>query len=368
MHIGIDSRLPYYRMGGISQYTLHLIQALAERDNHNQYTILHSRKDKRSYLPAAANFRRADLFTPCHHRLERWSLSAEIVPRRLDLLHSPDFIPPAFGAQKRIITVHDLNFIFYGQFLTPESRRYYAGQIDWAVRVADHIMVDSHASRRDLIEQLGVPPEKVSTVHLAANPIYAQKQPEQAIHETLRRYHLPRDFILAVGTLEPRKNLPTLLHAYARLRNDSLIDVPLVLVGSRGWNDGHIFALIETLELANHVVHLAGIEDVQLAHLYRAAGVLALPSHYEGFGLPVLEAMHSGCPVMVSNRGSLPEVAGDAGMLLEPDDPELWAEALGQVLTYTEMQVEMVARGKSQARNFSWQKTAEATLRLYESI
>lgn len=368
MHVGIDCRLPYYRMGGISQYTLHLIVALAKRDGQNQYTIFHSRKDRRSYLPEASNFQRANLFTPCHHRLERWSLSFELAPRGLDLLHSPDFIPPAFGPAKRVITVHDLNFLFFSQYLTPESRRYYAGQINWAVRIADHILADSDATRRDIIGHLAVPPEKVTTVHLAANPLYIQVPPGPAVDETLKRYRLPRGFILSVGTLEPRKNLPALLHAYVKLRREYGFDLPLVLAGSRGWNDGGIFALIENLGLAESVVHISGLADLQLLHLYRAAGVLALPSHYEGFGLPVLEAMHCGCPVIVSDRGSLPEVAGDAAIILEPDDPELWADALNRVLSCSQDRETMVAKGYHQANRFNWGKTADATLKVYESV
>jgi len=368
MHVGIDCRLPYYRMGGISRYAMHLVAALATMDGHNRYTVFHSRKDGRSYLPGTGNFHRADLFTPCHHRLERWSLSVELLSRGLDLLHSPDFIPPAFGARRRVITVHDLNFLFFGQYLTPDSRRYYAGQINWAVRHADHILADSDATRRDIIRHLAVPPGKVTTVHLAANPLYAEVPAGSDIDDTLRRYQLPRGFILAVGTLEPRKNLPTLLRAYVKLRRESGFDLPLVLAGARGWNDGDIFSLIESLGLAGSVVHISSLDDLQLAHLYRAAAVLALPSHYEGFGLPVLEAMHCGCPVVISDRGSLPEVAGDAAILLDPDDPDLWSEALSRVLTCSEDREGMVARGYLQAKRFTWRKTAIETLKVYESV
>ncbi len=129
MHIGIDCRLPFYQMGGISQYTIHLIQALAKIDQENRYTIFHSRKDGRSYLPSSPNFQRRDLRTPAHHRFERQALAAELLPYRLDVVHSPDFIPPAAGAKRTLITVHDLNFIFYPEFLTTESLRYYRDQI-----------------------------------------------------------------------------------------------------------------------------------------------------------------------------------------------------------------------------------------------
>lgn len=365
MRIGIDCRLPYYRMGGISQYVLHLLPALAGIDGDNQYTVFHSRKDRRSYLPDACNFGRHDLWTPCHHRLERWALSLELLPHRLDVLHSPDFIPPGLGAGRRIITVHDLNFLHYPQFLTRESLRYYAGQIRWAVRAADHISADSHATRRDLIEQLRVHPDKVTTIYLAANPIYTSAHPESVVDAALAQFNLPRGFLLFVGTLEPRKNLPTLLRAYHKIRSEAGVDVPLVLVGSAGWMADEVFATIEELDLSRSVRHLGAIQDEQLAHLYAAAALLAIPSHYEGFGLPALEAMHGGCPVLVSNRASLPEIVGDAGLLLPPDDEDAWAAAISRVLGDGELKAEMANKGRSQARQFSWDATAKATLRLY---
>lgn len=368
MQIGIDVRLPYYQMGGISRYTLQLISALAELDLHNQYTLFHSWKDENDYQPQKANFRRRNLFTPCHHRFERWLLSMELLPRKLDLLHSPDFIPPAFGASRHLITVHDLNFLYYPEYLTAESRSYYAGRIEWAVKKADHIVADSEHTRQDLIERLQTPPEKVTTVHLAASPIFAQEFSAEEIDRTLAAFGLAPGYILFVGTLEPRKNVPTLLRAFDLVRRATALEIPLVLVGRKGWLYDEIDEVMVSLGLEEHVRHLPNVSDRQLAHLYQQAGVLALPSHYEGFGFPVLEAMHCGCPVIASNRASLPEVAGDAAILLEPDDAEAWAAALEQVLTDQMKRTELIVAGKRQACRFNWTKTAAATLKIYESL
>lgn len=369
MQIGIDCRLPTYRMGGISQYTIHLIQALGKLAGDESFTIFHSRKESRSFLPPDnERFGRRDLWTPCHHRFERQALALELLPHRLDVYHSPDFIPPAAGAKRRVITVHDLTFLFYSEFLTAESRRYYSDQIEWAVAAADHIMADSEATRRDLIDVLGVTPAKVTTVHLAANPVYAVDYSEAAVERTLAEYGLGRGFILFVGTLEPRKNLVTLLRAYDQLRRTSDIDVPLVLVGGKGWIYDEIFQTIESLALTDHVIHLSGVPDEKLARLYRAAGVLAIPSHYEGFGLPALEAMHGGCPVVASTRGSLPEVVGEAAISLEPDDVDAWAGALARVLSDPATAERMRAAGLAQAARFSWDKTAAATLAIYRAV
>ena len=367
MRIGIDCRLPAYHMGGISQYLLYLLPALAQLDEQNSYHLFHSFREKRDLTPPnAGNFHRHTAWTPCHHRLEQWSLGAELLPHRLELHHSPDFIPPKFGAKRFVITVHDLNFIYYPQYLTEESRRYYLHQIEWATRHAAHISADSEQTRQDLIEQLKVPAKKVTTIPLAANPLYSQPISEHAAKQTLAKYKLPAGYILFVGTLEPRKNIPTLLQAYAQLRAEQLFDLPLLLVGGKGWLYEEIFATIERLNLSDDVIHLQGISDSELAHLYKMASVLTTPSHYEGFGLPALEAMHCGCPIILSDRGSLPEVAGNAGIILPPEDISAWANSISKVVTDSECRQKMIDAGKQQATKFNWQKTARLTLSIYQ--
>ncbi len=351
-------------MGGISQYALHLLPALAAIDPDNDYVIVQSRKEVRPLAPQQDNFVQKAAWTPCHHRWERYALAAEIAQWRVDVWHSPDFIPPAWGARRRVITVHDLNFLHYPQFLTAESRRYYNDQIAWAVQTADVIAADSEHTRQDLITRLGVAADKVKTIYLAANPIYSRPYSDDDIEQTLAKHRLEAGYILFVGTIEPRKNIPTLLHAYHQLRQKG-VRVPLVLVGRKGWLADDVFTLIKTLGLTDHVRHLTGVFDEALAHLYHRASVLALPSHYEGFGLPPLEAMHCGCPVVTSNRGSLPEIVGDAGPLLDVHDDDAWAAALEQIITEPTRRDKMIGRGYTQAKRFNWHNTAVQTRALY---
>lgn len=369
MQVGIDARLPFYELGGISHYIINLIQALAEIDSENHYVIFHSRKDTHSYLPEkATNFHRSNLWTPCHHKFERWTLSGELSMHGLDVMHSPDFIPPAFGARSKIITIPDINFYYNPEYLSKESRRYYLGQIEWAVREADHITTISHHTSHDLIERLGVPHDKVTTIHLAADPLYSLRQDPSSISLTLERFALSEGFILFVGTLSPRKNISTLLNGYRLLLDQTKIDAQLVLVGSSGWRSEMILEEIKNLSLTHMVSHLEGLSDDTLARLYSAAGVFVLPSYYEGFGLPAVEAMLCGCPVIASNRGALPEVVADAGLLLDPDDIDAWAGAIENVLGDMTVRARMIAAGKIQARKFSWNATAKKTLELYDNL
>lgn len=366
MRIGIDARIAHYSRGGIRSYVIHLLHALAELDGDGEYRILQSRKAS-DMSPSDAAFHSVPCWTPAHHRLERWALSVEIARLGLDLLHSPDFIPPAFGYGRSVITVHDLSFLYYPRFLTAEGRRYYGGHIKWAVERTDHILADSQATKTDLTSLLDVEPDKVTVVHLAADPSFSPLSQTVAGH-VVARYDLEPGFVLFVGTLEPRKNVPGLLLAYRMLLDQKVTDKPLVLVGSKGWLYEEIFDRAEALDLSDHVRFLHGVPDENLPGLYSAASVLAMPSFYEGFGLPALEAMSCGTPVVAANRASLPEVVGDAGILVDPENPEEIAEALGRVLTEEPQRAQMRQAGLEQAETFSWERVARETRAVYEDV
>jgi glycosyltransferase involved in cell wall biosynthesis len=366
MRIGIDIRIVHYTHGGISNYALCLLDALAALDADADYCVLHSRKDRRPPRPGP-NFRPVACWTPCHHRWERWALGVEIARLELDLLHTTDFIPPSLGYRRSVITVHDLNFVYYPQFLTDESRRYYNGQIEWAVRRADHILADSHATKSDLVSMLNVPPEKVTVVHLAGNPVY-QPLPAAEATQVAAKYDLRPGYLLFVGTLEPRKNLPGLLQAYRLLLDTDATTMPLVLVGGKGWLYDEVFERVEALHLKEQVRFLHGVGDADLPGLYNAASVLTTPSFYEGFGFPALEAMACGTPVVVSDRASLPEVVGEAGLLVNPDDPQDIAQALLRTLTDEALRAQMQERGLVQAASFTWEKAAHETLAVYRQV
>jgi glycosyltransferase involved in cell wall biosynthesis len=367
MQIALDARLIYYRRySGIGQYIVHLAEQLPGFDPGNRYTIIRSRKDHHTPHHPAARLQAA--WTPSHHRLEQITFPLELLRLKIDLLHSPDFIPLFRGRFKRVITVHDLNFLHYPQFLTTQSRRYYNDQIEHAVQIADHILADSHATRLDLIKLLSVPVEKITVVWLAPNArVYRPLNPAE-IAKVRGRLQLPERFILFAGTLEPRKNVAGLLRAYRLLRDRNARSPDLILAGSRGWLFDETRALIDELRLREHVRWIDSPSDGDLAALYSAATIFVLPSHYEGFGLTVLEAMACGAPCVISDRGSLPEIAGGAAKEVDPDDILELAEALAGVLNDVQLQQQLRRKGLERAAQFSWERCASETLDVYHQV
>ena len=359
--IGIDTRLTYYRTGGISTYMRRLVAALEQLDSRNHYTIFQSRK---STEVITRQFAHTPLWTPCHHRLERIALSVELARFRLDVFHSPDFIPPLRGARQHIITVHDLTFLHYPQFVTPDSRRYYNDQIEKAVQQAAHILTDSEASKNDMIALLGVPADKI-TVHMLG--VDERFVPFNAA-DRIAALGLPAEYVLFVGTLEPRKNLPGLLAAYRKLLERLPAAPPMLLVGKKGWYFAELQAQINALHLGDRLIWREDIGDSDLPAVYNQASLLALPSFYEGFGFPALEAMACGTVPVVSNRSSLPEVVGAVGAQVDPDDHDGWAAAMERVLLDDSWRLEQRRAGLERARQFTWEQTAQLALGIYEQV
>ncbi len=366
MRIGIDARLIFYQTAGIGQYILRLTEALAEIDHQDEFVLFQSRKD-RSRLVTAANFQRRILWTPSHHRFETTWMSAELLPHHLDVLHSPDFIPPSHTRYPSVITVHDLAFLLYPGFLTPQSARYY-GQVDGAARRAHHIIAVSQSTKRDVMRLLGVPDEKVTVIYEAPQPIFRQLDHMEARQHVAAQYSIAGDFVLFVSTIEPRKNLPTLLKAFRRMLDVYHPQVTLAVAGQQGWLTEQVNQTVTELQLGECVRFLGAVPKEELLYLYNAARIYVLPSFYEGFGLPPLEAMACGTPVVVSNSSSLPEVVGDAAQLVDPNDVEAWSVALWRVLSDEGLRAEMCEKGLRRASSFSWQRAARETLGVYRRV
>jgi len=366
MRIGIDARLAYFRQAGISRYTLQLIEGLARCDSDDEFVILQSIKSKEPILDRP-NFAVRRLITPSHHRLEQVTLPFEIAMKGLDVLHSPDFIPPFRRRCQSVITIHDLVFILYPHFLTKDAARYY-GQIDEAVRRTDAIIAVSQATKQDIVRLLGVPEHKITVIYEAASSIFKPMRSNDLVQRVRGRFGLRSDFILFVSTIEPRKNLSTLLKAYRQLLNDYRPDTKLVIAGEKGWLYEEVFQLVTELKLVDDVVFLGRVSTEELLWLYNTAEVLVAPSIYEGFGLTPLEAMACGTPVVVSNVSSLPEIVGDAGLLFNPYEVDELTVAIWRLLNDSELRASLAEKGIKRAANFSWDKAAQETLKLYRSL
>jgi glycosyltransferase involved in cell wall biosynthesis len=366
MKIGIDARLVFYHQAGIGQYIIRLVESLARIDSEDQFILFHIWKDRKTIVQNA-NFKRETLWTPSHHRFETITVSVEFARSKIDVLHNPDFIPPAYTRFPSVITVHDLAFLRDPGYLTRDSARYY-GQVDVAARRANHIIAVSESTKRDLINLLGVSEEKITVIYEAAHSRFVPVTDTEVLSRARARRALPTDFILFVSTIEPRKNLATLLHAFRRLRDNYKSRAMLAIVGHEGSGIEKIRSIVKELNLEDIVCFLSDITDEELVLLYNAAKLFVLPSLYEGFGLPPLEAMACGTPVIVSNVSSLPEVVGDAGLLIDPEDVEGLTVAMWRALTDEKLRRELREKGCKRAQTFSWERAARETLNVYRRV
>ncbi len=366
MQVGIDARLVYYTRAGIGEYTLRLTQALAEAFPQERFVLLQDYRQPQKLI-GAGNVRVAYSRVPSHHRVEQLMLPWVVGGLNVNLYHSPDFIPPLRYAGKSVITIHDLAFLIYPHFLTKDAARYY-GQIDRAVRRADHIIAVSHSTKNDLVRMLGVPEERITVIYEAADPRMRPIPREEALQRVEALYGIPDEFILFVSTIEPRKNVGGLLRAYRRLRDDDRLTPALVLAGSPGWLNADVHALVTELNLKEYTHFLGRVETDDLPYLYNAARCLVHPAFYEGFGLTPLEAMACGTPVIVSNVSSLPEVVGDAALLVDPKQDEEITVALWRVLTDKDLAASLQMKARQRAASFSWRRAAEQTMDVYRKV
>jgi glycosyltransferase involved in cell wall biosynthesis len=279
----------------------------------------------------------------------------------VDLLHGLALVGPLLGARPFVVTIHDLSFLHYPQNFPGAKRLYLKVFTRLSVRRARRVIAISDSTRRDVVQQYGLPEERIDRIHYGLDPQFRPLPPGR-VAEFRAAKGLPEQLLLFVGTLEPRKNVARLVEAYARLPRDR---PPLYLIGGKGWLYDEIFARVEALHLRDEIRFVGYIPGQELAEWYNAATLFVYPSLYEGFGLPPLEAMACGTPVVTSGISSLPEVVGPAGVTVDPTDVDALAEAVAGVLADAEKRQVMQAAGLAQASGFSWQKAARETVRSY---
>lgn len=354
MRIAVDSQSALGTPSGIGQYTARLLAELRLIAPHHEFLALDWGRS-----PAMRLDRRL--------RWQQWDLPRRARAARCGLLHVPGFDAPLFKPCPVVLTVHDLIGVLMPETLPPASRFYWGRWLLWTVRRADRVITDSRHSRDDVVRLLGIPAERISVIPLGVDASFAPaRSSDVAVAEYRQRAGLPDEFILFVGNIEPRKGIDTLVEAFGALA--PVVPHHLVIAGSAGWYMGRLEEQIRALGLEARVRLLGYVSSTDLPLLYNAADVFAYPSRYEGFGLPPLEAMASGLPVVCSNTTSLPEVVGDGAVAVAPDDAAALQQALKRVLDDRSLHAELAARGLQRAAAFTWQATARRTLAVYESL
>lgn len=368
LRIGIDAHSVGTGLGGNESYATNLIEALAEIDSRNQYTLYVTKSEAvKRYHNRWPNFgvRRMLPHTP----LVRIpvTLSAELRLRPVDVLHVQYTAPPLTPCPV-VSTIHDLAFEHLPETFTRRSWMQLRLTVRKTAKTAAQIITVSDYSRRDIISTYGIDPERVSVTHEAAPQGFKPIKDEREFQRIRQTYGIEEDYILSVGSIQPRKNLSRLVAAYSCLRRTKPeVKLPqLVLVGKCAWLYGETLRTIRELEIADSVILTGYVPEKDLPTLYSGARCFVYPSYFEGFGLPPLEAMQCGTPVIVGNRTSLPEVVGDAAVLVDPYDVDAIAKAIETVVLNTELQNELSTKGLKRAKLFDWRTTARQTLDVYQ--
>ncbi|HZY42787.1 MAG TPA: glycosyltransferase family 1 protein, partial [Anaerolineae bacterium] len=297
----------------------------------------------------------------------RIPLPVELIIGKVDLFHSPDFtLPPTRPGVPTLLTVHDLSFVRDPDSAWPSLRAFLNQAVPRSVKRATHVLADSIATKNDLIELFGTAPEKITVLYSGVEARFAPVHDQAELDRVCAKYQLPRPFILSVGTLQPRKNYARLVQAFAQLTNET--PHHLIITGGKGWLYESIFEQVKSLGLENRVRFPGFVDDADLPALYSAAEVFAYVSTYEGFGLPLLEAMACGTPVIASSVSALPEVAGEVGLQVDPRDVDAITRALRTMIDDPDLRSRTSAAGLDRARTFTWEKAAQELLTIYDRI
>ncbi|MBN1484694.1 MAG: glycosyltransferase family 4 protein [Chloroflexia bacterium] len=375
MHVAIDYSAAVWQGAGIGRYSRALVGALLRLDRENRYTLLYPRGwpgRPAPFLGHLAALRRrhpnlrlrplplSDRWTAILWQRLRLPLPVELFCGRVDCFYSPDFVlPPQIGG-RRVLTVHDLAFMVHPECAVPSLEWYLHGAVSRALERADLVLADSECTRQDLIRLKGADPQRVRVLYLGVEEDFRPLEDHAALERVRARYELPERFLFTVGTIQPRKNLPRLLQALASL--PEALRLPLVVAGKPGWLYEETFAAVERLSLQSWVRFLGFTPDEDLPALLNLALALVYPSLYEGFGLPPLEAMACGTPVLTSDAASLPEVVGEAAVLVDPLDVAGIAAGLRRLIEDGALRQSLRAAGLERARGFSWERSARQLL------
>ncbi len=370
--IGINARYLQRSMSGIERYTLELVKNLSLIDEKNKYVLFFNNHEPLIALEKKYNFVNYITSIPTKIRFmrifwEQFWLAKEIQYNNVDVFHGPSFLAPFSKKCKYTITIHDLSFFKYPESFTMENKLYFKFFLKKSVNNADIIIADSESTKKDIMQYFNILDEKIKVIYLGVGEKYKRITNVAKLNTIRTKYALPEKFLLFTGVLSPRKNLERTIEAFHHLKKNNFPH-KFVIVGKKGWLYSPIFEKIKQLDLQDKIIFTDYIDEEDLPYLYNLADLFVLASLYEGFGLPILEAMACGCPVVTANTSSMPEVAGDATLLVNPLSIEEIKNAMEKILTDKRLREELINKGFEQAKKFSWKNTAEETLKVYKNL
>lgn len=370
MKIGFDAKRAFSNTAGLGNFSRNSIIALTKQFPENQYYLFNPGNRKPLFIApqSSIELKPENLWWKTFSFMWRSLQIAKLTKKlKLDIYHGLSHELP-IGIEKTdaklIVTIHDLIFLRYPDFYRKIDREIYDKKFRHACKIATRIHSISEQTKQDLINFYGIPQEKISVIYQSINPIFFEKAEHDFKHDLRKKHQLPKKFLLSVGTVEPRKNLLSLLEGMTH----SKIYVPLVVVGKSTEYMHKVQKFIEADLNRLQVYFLPRISDDELAALYQMAEVMIYPSFFEGFGLPVAEAQASGCPVITSNLSSLPEAGGDAALYIDPEKPEQIGEALKTLLTDNNLRKSMIAKGRANAHRFTHYSYAVQMEQLYKNV
>lgn len=370
MRIGINALLLKRQKTGTISYIYNLINSLNKIDRKNEYVLFTNQQFQENDLSLQDNFlikKLGLLEQNPYQRIwwEQFHLSKVLTRLKIDLLHSPSQVTLLNSSTKLILTIHELTYLIYPEFLPKHKYLYYRYFVPLSIYKADKIIAVSDNLKKDILRFFKLPQDKIEVIYCGVNHIFRPIDKNIAKNAIRKRFGITDDYILYVGTIEPKKNLKRLIEAYYQLKKD-VNRYKLVIAGPKGWLYSEIYKTIKKLNIANDIIFTGYLHSQGLLFLYNAASVFVYPSFYEGFGLPVVEAMACGIPVITSNTSALPEVAKDAAILINPLDTKDLLESIKAVLDNPVLVKELSIKGLNRARQFSWEETAKKTLNIYE--
>lgn len=372
MRIGLCTPSILYPEGGVGNYIRNLTRAIAEIDTLNDYFVFGNPQSFQEYGLDGERFELLDRGALTRYRWLRLGWEHLVYPlectvKKVDLIHAMVFVIPFLNVNKSIVMIYDMGFHLYPLFHQAGKVAYFKPMIERSVRQADMILTISRRTKEEICGVLNVPEEKVRVTYLAHQHGFRPAADEQKIVDVKRRVSITKPYILFVGTIEPRKNIARLLDAFAMLHGARKRSYQLVIAGRRGWGSD-VDAWIAERGLKEDVILTDVVTQDDLIALYNGCRLFVYPSLYEGFGIPILEAMACGAPVITSRDSSMAEVAGEAAVLVDPESVEEISAAMHRLLADEDVRQDFIRRGMERAKTFSWHNTAMQTLAVYSEV